>query len=88
MKVKQGFVMRDVAGQTVIIATGEASKAFQGMIRVNETGKLVWNGLGEGLTEDQIADKVTSEFEVDRATALKDVQSFIDQMRTNGFLDE
>lgn len=88
MKVKQGFVMRDVAGQAVIIATGEASRTFQGMIRVNDTGKFVWNGLTDGLTPDQIVDKVTAEFDVDRATAAADVEEFIAQMRSNGFLDE
>lgn len=88
MKVKQGFVMRDVAGQTVIIATGEASRTFQGMIRVNDTGKVVWSGLNDGLTLDRIVDNVTAEFDVDRATATADVEKFIEKMRDNGFLDE
>ncbi|MBT1173143.1 PqqD family protein [Bifidobacterium sp. MA2] len=88
MKVKQGFVMRDVADQTVIIATGEASKTFQGMIRVNETGKIVWSGLADGQTVDQIVDKVTAEFDVERAKAAADVETFIGKMRENGFLDD
>lgn len=88
MRIKQGFVMRDVAGQTVIIATGEASKSFQGMIRVNGTGKTVWQGLTDGLAADAIVDRVTAEYEIDRATAERDVDAFIGQMRDNGFLDE
>ncbi|KAA8825664.1 PqqD family protein [Bifidobacterium myosotis] len=88
MKVKHGFVMRDVAGQTVIIATGEVSRTFQGMIRVNDTGKVIWSGLNDGLTVDQIVDKVIAEFDVDRATATADVETFIGKMRDNGFLDE
>ncbi|TPF93379.1 PqqD family protein [Bifidobacterium sp. UTBIF-78] len=88
MKVKHGFVMRDVAGQTVIIATGEVSRTFQGMIRVNDTGKVIWSGLNDGLTVDQIVDKVIAEFDVDRATATSDVETFIGKMRDNGFLDE
>ena len=88
MNVKQGFVMRTVAGQTVIIATGEASKSFQGMIRLNETGKIVWEGLTEGLDADRIADMVVAEFDVDRDTALAGVNKFIGEMRANGFLDE
>ena len=85
-RVKSGFVMRDVAGQTVIIATGEASRTFQGMIRVNETGKLVWQGLTDGKDVDQIVDDVTAAFDVDRATATADVDAFIDEMRGHGFL--
>lgn len=88
MKVKQGFVMRTVAGQAVVIATGEASKSFQGMIRLNETGKVVWQGLTAGLELDQIAHQVAAEFSVDADTAMNDVAKFVDDMRHNGFLDE
>ncbi|PLS27690.1 PqqD family protein [Bifidobacterium parmae] len=88
MRIKRGFVMRDVAGQTVIIATGEASKTFQGMIRVNGTGKIVWQGLTDGLDENAIVDRVTAEYDIDRATAAHDVAAFIGQMRDNGFLAE
>ncbi|OZG62121.1 coenzyme PQQ synthesis protein [Bifidobacterium hapali] len=88
MKVKNGFVMRDVAGQTVIIATGEASRAFQGMIRVNETGRVIWQGLSDGLSVDDIVANITSKFDVDQAKATADVTDFVDQMRANGFLDE
>lgn len=88
MKVKDGFVMRDVAGQTVIIATGEASKSFQGMVRVNETGKAVWQGVSEGLGFEAIVDRVTGEFDADRAKVEADVRAFIDEMRANGFLEE
>ena len=38
MKIKDGFVLRDIAGDTVVIATGEISKTFHGMIRLNSTG--------------------------------------------------
>lgn len=42
MRIKQGFVMRDVAGQAVAIATGEASKSFHGMVKLNGTGADIW----------------------------------------------
>lgn len=48
MRIKDGFVMRDVAGQAVVIATGEASKDFHGMVKLNETGAVIWRGLEGG----------------------------------------
>ena len=36
MKVKNGFILRKVGKQFVVAATGEASKNFNGMIRLNE----------------------------------------------------
>ena len=45
MKIKEGFVLRDVVGQAVVIAVGEASKKFHGMINLNSTGKVIWQGV-------------------------------------------
>mgnify|MGYP000829823905 CR=1 FL=1 len=42
MKIKKGFVLRDVAGRSVVVATGAAAKKFRGMIMLNDTGKEIW----------------------------------------------
>ncbi len=42
MKIKKGFVLRDVAGRSVVVATGAAAKRFRGMVMLNETGKEIW----------------------------------------------
>lgn len=36
MRVKDGFILRKVGRQFVVAATGEASKNFNGMLRLNE----------------------------------------------------
>lgn len=48
MRIKQGFVMRDVAGQAVVIATGDASRDFHGMVKLNQTAAVVWARRGGG----------------------------------------
>lgn len=42
MKIKDGFMLRKVGGQYVVVAFGEASRSFNGIIRLNETGKFLW----------------------------------------------
>lgn len=37
MKIKDGFVLREVAGQTVVIGVGALSEQFHRMIRLNDT---------------------------------------------------
>lgn len=86
MKLKNGFVLREVAGQFMVVATGEASKDFHGMIRLNETGKLIWEGIAEGKTADEIADSMTKTFSVDRDRALADVKSLVAKMEAAGIL--
>lgn len=87
MKIKQGFVMRDVAGQAVAIATGEASKSFHGMVKLNDTGAFIWNGIEKGLDEAEIAEQLAASYDVEVGQALKDVESFIARMRNAGLVE-
>ncbi len=87
MKIKQGFVMRDVAGQAVAIATGEASKSFHGMVKLNDTGAVIWNGIEKGLDEAEIAEQLAASYDVEVGQALKDVESFIARMRDAGLVE-
>ncbi|PLS31401.1 coenzyme PQQ synthesis protein [Bifidobacterium margollesii] len=88
MRIKDGFVLREVAGQGVVIATGEASENFHGMIRLNATGELIWKALTDGKTEDGIVAELTARFDVSESQARADVADFIRQMSDNGFLVE
>lgn len=79
--------MRDVAGQAVAIATGEASKSFHGMVKLNDTGAVIWNGIEKGLDEAEIAEQLTASYDVEVGQALKDVESFIARMRDAGLVE-
>lgn len=84
--MKKGFVLREVAGQFMVIATGEASRQFHGMIRLNQTGKEIWQGLSDGLTEEEIAGKLVQSYGIEKSQAAEDVRNMIRQMTEEGFL--
>ena len=85
-RIKQGFVLREVAGSYVAIATGQASRGFNGMIKLNETGKEIWNSLEQGLPDDQIAMRLTKLYQASADQAVSDVQAFVEQAQKEGFL--
>lgn len=87
MHIKQGFVMREVAGQHVAIATGEASKTFHGMVKLNATGAFIWQGIEKGRDADAIAQGLAATYGVDPAKAAADVDAFISRMAEQGFLE-
>lgn len=86
MKMKEGFVMREVAGQYVVIAIGEASKEFHGMIKLNATGKDIWEGLQSGLTEAEIVEVLKDKYQVEQNEVEEDVKTFVDRMKDIGIL--
>lgn len=88
MKIKNGFILRDVGGKTFVVAVGELSKSFNGMITLNETGKFIWEQLQQNITEDEIVNKIISTYEdVDRATVERDVAKFISNLSKDGILE-
>ena len=88
MRIKSGFVMRNVMGKPVVVATGEASKNFHGMIKLNQTAGEVWAGLQEELTLDEISQKISEKYQISTEQALGDVKELVGQMKEKGFLVE
>ena len=87
MKIKENYVMREVAGQAIVIAVGEESKKFKGMINLNRTGKDVWTGLEKGLNLAEIVKKTADDYEVDENTAMQDIESMVNRLLKIGVLE-
>lgn len=87
MKIKENYVMREVAGQAIVIAVGEESKKFKGMINLNRTGKDVWTGLEKGLNLAEIVKKKADDYEVDENTAMQDIESMVNRLLKIGVLE-
>ena len=88
MKIKDGFVVRELAGQSIVVALGEASKTFNGMIKLNDTGRLFWDLLAEGKSKEEIADKFIAEYDVDRAIAERDINAFVETLQGANILEQ
>lgn len=81
MKIREGFILRDVGGKTFVVATGKLSKEFNGMITLNETGKFIWNLLAKGESKEAIVEEILKAFEdADRKRVESDVDSFISKL--------
>ena len=88
MKIKKGFVLRVVGGESVVVPVGEMSKTFHGMINLNETGAFLWNALSEGASEEELCKKLLSEYEgVSEEDALSDIKDFIKILEEKNILE-
>lgn len=82
MKIKEGFILREVAGSYVVVAVGEASKAFKGVIKLNNSGAILWKELEKGVSDVEILTKaLLNEYDIDEKTAKEDVLAFLDQLK-------
>lgn len=88
MKIKENYVMREVAGQSIVIAIGEESERFKGMINLNRTGRDVWKYLETGMDLVGIAKKIAEKYEVDENIAEHDVEKMLDKLYRAGVLEK
>ncbi len=87
MKIKKGFVIRKVGGESVVVPVGEMSKKFHGMINLNETGAFLWQFYTEEHTLDDGVNALLSEYDVEETLARADVEQFIKTITENGFTE-
>lgn len=83
MKIKDGFVMQDVAGRTVVLPTDGDMNL---MITLNGTGKFLWEHLSQETTSQALVDALLAEYDVDAQTAALCVDQFVAKLKDNDFL--
>ncbi|MBR5586877.1 MAG: PqqD family protein [Clostridia bacterium] len=88
MKVKNTFILRNIAGSNVVLPMGASSDAFSGMMSLNETGVFLWNTLKKDVTMDELVNALLSEYNVSAADAKEDAAAFVETLRSAGVLDE
>ncbi|MBQ3701931.1 MAG: PqqD family protein [Oscillospiraceae bacterium] len=84
MKFKRKAILSQLGGDTIAVPV---EGKFNGMIRLNDTGALIWKGIEEQLDEQQIVSRMMDEYDVDHETALKSVRSFVEKLRENDLLE-
>ena len=86
MKIKDGFLLRQVAGQTVVLPVG-GDLDLNMMITLNGTGAFLWEKLTEETDEPALVAALLKEYDVDEATARSSVSAFVEKLNGHGFLD-
>ena len=87
MKIKEGFVLREVAGNFVVLPVAKSIAEFNGMLTLNESGVLLWKRLSEGCTLSELVSVLTEEYEVTEDVALRDVEKFLANVSKAGCID-
>lgn len=86
MRIEKEFVLREIAGDYIIIPTGSTVLEFNGLITVNEVGVTLWKMLQEEVTLEQLVQGVLAEYDVEEEVAREDIQEFLDTLAKGGIL--
>ena len=87
MKIKSGFVKRNIAGSNIVVPVGKSAKGFNAMITLNDSASFFWDCFQKDITVDECVKLVCSEYDVDEARAKADVEAFVKMLKDNDLLD-
>ena len=89
MKIKKGFVLRNVCGENIIVAEGKENIDFSKIISMNESSAYLWKNVeGKDFDANTLCGLLLDEYDVDEATALADAKDTVRKWLEVGIISE
>ena len=86
IKIKSGFMLREVAGQWVVVPLGEKVVEFNGIMTLTESGAMLWKVMEQGTNINSLIEILLQEYDIDSVTAAEDVNEFIKELQGKNLL--
>ena len=83
-----GFILRNLAGEYVVIPAGDNIGAFGGAILMNELSAFVWEQLKVSVSRDELLARILDRYEVEEKTAAADLDALLAEMKRMGIIEE
>ena len=88
MKFKEGYKVREIAGENVIIKQGRFGADMTRVIALNATSLLLWNELqGKEFSANDITKILTDNYEVEEAVGAADAAKWIEKLNECGLVE-
>ena len=86
MRIKEGYVLRNVADSGVIVSMEELD--CNHLMTLNQTGMDLWEMLQNDSSLEDLVQQMLSIYDVEEETLRKDILLFLCKIREAGLLDE
>ena len=88
MKIKNGFVLTEAAGNSLVVAVGEMADKFSGYVKLNSTGAFIWKQIEKkDMSVLELAELLASEYDISLETATRDIEAFENTLVKAGILE-
>ena len=88
MEIKDGFVLKELAGSYMVVPLGSQVINFSSIIKLTESGAFLWRLLSDDKTVDELIDAMLSEYDVDETKARVDIEKFIKKLEDADLLEK
>ena len=88
MRIKQGYKVRELAGENVVIMQGRSGTDMTRVISLNNSSLLLWNNLLDvDFSADDVKRILLENYDVDEAVAAADAQAWVEKMQQSGLVE-
>ena len=87
MKTKPGFIMRNIAGEFVLMPINENIGKFNGTLLMNEVSAFIWEKMQSPISRDDLLKAVLAEYDVEEAVAAADLDSLLEKLNQMGVIE-
>lgn len=88
MKIKNGFVLREMCGENIVTAEGIENINFNKLISLNTTAAYLWEALtGKDFTTEDMAGLLVERYGIDMELALKDSENLCNAWKDAGVIE-
>ena len=78
MIIKEGFTLRSICGQHVVVGEGLSQVNFNKMLSLNESAAYLWDAVrGRDFSHEDMVSLLTEKYEVSRERAAEDVEKLL-----------
>lgn len=88
MKLKENFVLRQVAGNWVVLPLGAAELDCADMLSLNDAGAMLWKVLEKEPDPKALVAALTAEYDVSQQQAQEDVEAFLQKLICAGCIEQ
>lgn len=88
MKACNGFILRNIVGEYMLVPAGERMKSFNGTMMLNELAAFVWEQLQSPKSESDLLDAVLAEYDIDEETASADLATLLKKFQGLGIIED
>ena len=88
MKAKQGFVLRNVVDEYILMPTGDNIGKFNGTVLLNEVSAFVWEKLQNPISKADLLQAILDEYEVEKAVATADLDALLKTLKDYNVIED
>ncbi len=86
MKINKDFILREIAGDYVLVPVGTTVSDYTGLFPMTETGARIWELLPECEGEDDIVKALAQEYDAEESVLKEDVKEFLEKLKGYGII--